>query len=33
MREALSGALGDGYEITRLMDPGWYILEKEPAGR
>jgi predicted GNAT superfamily acetyltransferase len=33
MREALGGALGDGYEITRLMDPGWYVLEKERTAR
>jgi predicted GNAT superfamily acetyltransferase len=31
MREALGDALRDGYKITRLMDPGWYILEKAQA--
>ena len=32
VREALVGALGDGYVVTGVMDPGWYVLEK-PAGR
>ena len=27
-REALGGALEDGYVVTELMDPGWYVLEK-----
>jgi len=26
------GALGDGYVVTGVMDPGWYVLEKA-AGR
>jgi predicted GNAT superfamily acetyltransferase len=33
VREALGGALNDGYEVTGLMDPGWYVLEKSRAGR
>jgi len=32
VREALVGALGDGYVVTGVMDPGWYVLEKA-AGR
>jgi predicted GNAT superfamily acetyltransferase len=33
VREALGGALNDGYEVTGLMEPGWYVLEKSRAGR
>jgi predicted GNAT superfamily acetyltransferase len=33
MREALGGALGGGYRVTGLMEPGWYVLEKVRAGR
>lgn len=33
VREALGGALSDGYEVTGLMEPGWYILEKTRAGQ
>jgi predicted GNAT superfamily acetyltransferase len=33
LREALGGALGDGYRVTGMMEPGWYVLEKAEAGR
>lgn len=33
VREALGGAIGDGYQVTGLMEPGWYVLEKGQAGR
>jgi predicted GNAT superfamily acetyltransferase len=33
VREALGGAVGDGYRVTGLMEPGWYVLEKARAGR
>ena len=33
VRQALGGALGDGYEVTGLMDRGWYVLEKIRDGR
>ena len=33
VREALGGAIGDGYQVTGLMEPGWYVLEKARAGR
>jgi predicted GNAT superfamily acetyltransferase len=33
VREALGGAMGDGYRVTGLMEPGWYVLEKAQAGR
>src|SRR5215469_8993616 len=33
VREALGGAIGDGYQITGLMEPSWYVLEKAQAGR
>jgi hypothetical protein len=33
VREALGGAVGDGYRVTALMEPGWYVLEKAQAGR
>jgi predicted GNAT superfamily acetyltransferase len=33
VREALGGALNDGYEVTGLMEPGWYVLENSRAGR
>jgi predicted GNAT superfamily acetyltransferase len=33
VREALGGAIGDGYRVTALMEPGWYVLEKAQAGR
>jgi predicted GNAT superfamily acetyltransferase len=33
VREVLGGAIGDGYQVTGLMEPGWYVLEKAQAGR
>jgi predicted GNAT superfamily acetyltransferase len=33
VREALVGALADGYRVTGMMEPGWYVLEKVQAGR
>ena len=33
VREALGGAIGDGYQVTGLMEPGWYVLEKAQAAR
>jgi predicted GNAT superfamily acetyltransferase len=33
VREALGGAIGDGYQVTGLTEPGWYVLEKARAGR
>jgi predicted GNAT superfamily acetyltransferase len=33
VREALGGAIGDGYQVTGLMEPDWYVLEKAQAGR
>lgn len=33
VREALGGALNDGYEVTALMEPGWYLLENARAAR
>jgi len=33
VRGALGGAIGDGYQVTGLMEPGWYVLEKAQAGR
>jgi predicted GNAT superfamily acetyltransferase len=33
VREALGGAIGGGYRVTGLMEPGWYVLEKAQAGR
>jgi predicted GNAT superfamily acetyltransferase len=33
VREALVGALGDGYGVTGMIEPGWYVLEKVQAGR
>ncbi len=31
VREALGGAVANGYHVTGLMDPGWYALEKAQA--
>jgi predicted GNAT superfamily acetyltransferase len=28
VREALGGALAEGHQVTGVMDPGWYVLEK-----
>ena len=33
VRTALGGAVADGYQVTGVSDPGWYILEKAQAGR
>jgi predicted GNAT superfamily acetyltransferase len=33
VREALGGAVADGYQVTGVMEPGWYVLEKARAGR
>jgi predicted GNAT superfamily acetyltransferase len=33
VREALGGAVDDGYRVTGLLEPGWYVLEKAQAGR
>ncbi len=33
VREALGGAVGEGYQVTGVMDPGWYVLEKAQARR
>lgn len=33
VRDALGGAMDDGYRVTGLMEPGWYVLEKAQAGR
>jgi predicted GNAT superfamily acetyltransferase len=32
VRHALGGALAEGYQVTGIMDPGWYVLEEAPAG-
>jgi predicted GNAT superfamily acetyltransferase len=31
VREALGGAVAEGYQVTGVMDPGWYVLEKAQA--
>jgi predicted GNAT superfamily acetyltransferase len=28
VREALGGAVAGGYQVTGVMNPGWYVLEK-----
>jgi predicted GNAT superfamily acetyltransferase len=33
VREALGGAVGNGYQVTGVMDPGSYVLEKAQARR
>jgi predicted GNAT superfamily acetyltransferase len=33
VREALGGAVAEGYQVTGVMDPGWYVLEKAQARR
>jgi len=33
VREVLGGALGDGYRVTGMMEPGWYVLQKAEARR
>jgi len=32
VRETLGGALTDGYEVTGVMEPGWYVLQRPQAG-
>jgi predicted GNAT superfamily acetyltransferase len=31
VRSALGGAVAEGYQVTGVMDPGWYVLEKAQA--
>jgi predicted GNAT superfamily acetyltransferase len=31
VREALGGALAEGYQVTGILQPGWYVLEKAQA--
>jgi predicted GNAT superfamily acetyltransferase len=33
VRQALGGAVAAGYQVTGMMDPGWYVLEKAQARR
>jgi predicted GNAT superfamily acetyltransferase len=33
VRKALGGAVSEGYQVTGVMDPGWYVLEKAQARR
>ncbi len=33
VREALGGALAEGHQVTGVMDPGWYVLEKAQRAR
>lgn len=33
VRKALGGAMGEGYQVTGVMAPGWYVLEKAQARR
>jgi hypothetical protein len=33
MRAALGGAIRAGYQVTRLAQPGWYMLERTGALR
>jgi len=33
VRDALGGAIGEGYQVTGVADPGWYLLEKAQARR
>jgi len=33
VREALGGAMGEGYQVMGVTDPGWYVLEKAQARR
>jgi predicted GNAT superfamily acetyltransferase len=32
-REALGGAMAEGYQVTGVAGPGWYVLEKAEAER
>ncbi|MGN6792991.1 MAG: GNAT family N-acetyltransferase [Streptosporangiaceae bacterium] len=33
VREALGGALAEGYQVTGVTEPGWYVLEKAQRAR
>jgi len=33
VRGALAGAMDEGYRVTGVVEPGWYVLEKARAGR
>ena len=33
VREALGGALAEGHQVTGVIDPGWYFLEKAQRAR
>lgn len=33
VRTALGGAVTEGYQVTGVMDPGWYVLEKAQVRR
>ena len=33
VRIALGGAVAEGYRVTAVSDPGWYVLEKAQARR
>jgi predicted GNAT superfamily acetyltransferase len=33
VRTALGGAVAEGYQVTGVSDPGWYVLEKAQARR
>ncbi len=33
VRKALGGAVAEGYQVTGVMDPGWYLLEKAQVKR
>ena len=33
VRAALGGAVAEGYRVTAVSDPGWYVLEKAQAAR
>ena len=33
VRTALGGAVAEGYQVTGVSDPGWYVLEKAQAKR
>jgi len=33
VRTALGGAVAEGFQVTGISDPGWYVLEKAQARR
>jgi predicted GNAT superfamily acetyltransferase len=33
VREALGGAFAEGHQVTAVIDPGWYVLEKTERAR